>query len=68
MKQFRLLLDGTWCNDRRGVLTGTTPRRYQTCRRPTQRATNATRKEGTKSYADMTVYTIEPATNFLPRL
>jgi len=38
---------------------GTTLRRYQTCRRQTQRATNKTRKEGLKSYADMTIYAVD---------
>jgi len=32
-----------------------TLRRYQTCRRQTQRATNQARKERLKSYADMTI-------------
>jgi len=40
---------------------GTTPRRYQTCRRQTLRSTNETRKEGLKCYADMTIYTTNPA-------
>jgi len=41
MKQFGLVLDGTWCNGRRNVLMGMTLRRYQTWRRPA-------RKEGGK--------------------
>jgi len=32
-----------------------TLRRYQTCRRQTQRATNQARKERLKSYADMII-------------
>ena len=40
---------------------GTILRRYQICRRQTQRATNKTRKKALRSYADMTIYAIGPA-------
>jgi len=51
MKTFGLVLHGTWRDGRRNALM---PRKYQTCRRQTQKAKNKIRKEGLKVYADMT--------------
>jgi len=46
MEQFGRVLDGTWCNGRRNALTGMTLRRYQTCRRQTQRGSYKRDQEG----------------------
>ena len=40
---------------------GTTPRRYQMCRRQNQRATYETRKEGLKVMLTWPIYSIDPA-------
>jgi len=46
---------GTWCNGRRNVLTGNNPEKVSNVQKTNQRATNETRKEGLKSYTDMTL-------------
>ena len=56
MKQFGLVLDGTWCDDRRNMLMGNEPEKVSNMQKTKP---NQTRKEGLKSYADMTIYTIK---------
>ena len=59
--QFGPVLNGTWHNGRRNVLTGAILRRYQKCTRQNQRAINETRKEELKSYTHKTIRAIGPA-------
>jgi len=50
--QFKLVLDITWCNGRRNALMGSDTEKVSNVQRPIKE----TRKEGLKSYADMTIY------------
>ena len=49
-----------WHNVRRNALMGNDPEKISNTQKTNQRATNETRKEVLKSYADITIYTIGP--------
>jgi len=59
--QFGLVLNGTWCDGRRNALMGNDPEKVSNVQKTNQRATNKNRKEGLRSYADMTIYPLDPA-------
>jgi len=54
MKQFGLVLDGTWCDGRGNPLMRNSLEEVSNVQKTNQRATNKNRKEGLKSHDDIT--------------
>ena len=60
-KHFKLVLDSTWRIVRRNALTGNDSEKISNVQMTNQSTIHETRKEGLKSYVDLTIYAIDPA-------